>query len=77
MAISQILVAPGGGGSVELGAGALLPAFLPSELTGITVILWRLFTYHLNLVVGGAAFFAWMGAKGRKKVVEKVRRRRG
>ena len=75
MAISQILVAPGGGGSVELGAGALLPAFLPSELTGITVILGRLFTYHLNLLVGGLAFFAWMGGRGRKRVVEKVRGR--
>lgn len=77
MAISQILVAPGGGGSVELGAGALLPSFLPSHLTGIVVILWRLFTYHLNLIVGGAAFFAWMGSRGRKTVVETVRRRRG
>lgn len=77
MAISQILVAPGGGGSVELGAGALLPSFLPSNLTGIVVILWRLFTYHLNLIVGGAAFFAWMGGRGRKTVVETVRRRRG
>jgi uncharacterized protein (TIRG00374 family) len=77
MAISQILVAPGGGGSVELGAGALLPVFLPSALTGIVVLLWRFFTYHLNLIVGGAAFFLWMGARGRQKVVEKVRRRRG
>jgi glycosyltransferase 2 family protein len=77
MAISQILVAPGGGGSVELGAGALLHAFLPAHLTGIAVVLWRLFTYHLNLLVGGLAFFAWMGGRGRKKVVEKVRRRRG
>ncbi|HEX6202106.1 MAG TPA: lysylphosphatidylglycerol synthase domain-containing protein [Thermoanaerobaculia bacterium] len=77
MAISQILVAPGGGGGVELGAGALLPVFLPSALTGIVVLLWRFFTYHLNLIVGGTAFFLWMGARGRKRVVEKVRRRRG
>lgn len=76
MAISQILVAPGGGGSVELGAGALLPVFLPGGLTGIAVLLWRFFTYHLNLIVGGAAFFLWMGSRGRKTVVEKVRRRR-
>lgn len=76
MAISQILVAPGGGGSVELGAGALLLAFLPAHLTGIAVLLWRLFTYHLNLLVGGLAFFTWLGGRGRKKVVEKVRRRR-
>jgi glycosyltransferase 2 family protein len=76
MAISQILVAPGGGGSVELGAGALLHAFLPAHLTGIAVLLWRLFTYHLNLLVGGLAFFTWMGGRGRKTVVEKVRRRR-
>lgn len=77
MAISQILVMPGGGGSVELGAGALLPVFLPAGLTGIAVLLWRLFTYHLNLLVGGTAFFLWMGGRGRRKVVEKVRRRRG
>jgi uncharacterized membrane protein YbhN (UPF0104 family) len=77
MAVAHVLVAPGGGGSVELGAGALLTAFLPSRLTGIVVILWRLYTYHLNLVVGGAVFFAWMGARGRKTLVKKVRRRRG
>ena len=77
MAVAHLLVAPGGGGSVELGAGALLTAFLPARLTGIVVILWRLYTYHLNLVVGGAVFFAWMGARGRKTLVKKVRRRRG
>jgi uncharacterized membrane protein YbhN (UPF0104 family) len=77
MAVAHVLVAPGGGGSVELGAGALLTAFLPSRLTGIVVILWRLYTYHLNLVVGGAVFFAWMGTRGRKTLVKKVRRRRG
>lgn len=77
MAVAHVLVAPGGGGSVELGAGALLTAFLPARLTGIVVILWRLYTYHLNLVVGGAVFFAWLSARGRKTLVKKVRRRRG
>jgi uncharacterized membrane protein YbhN (UPF0104 family) len=51
---------------VELGAGALLPAFLPAGLAGIVVLLWRLFTYHLVLLAGGTVFFLTLLRRRRK-----------
>jgi uncharacterized protein (TIRG00374 family) len=55
--LSMLVVAPGGGGVVEVLAALILPAFVPVPLVGTVVLLWRLFTYHLYLLGGGAAFF--------------------
>lgn len=66
LTISHALVVPGGGGGVELGAGVLLPAFLPAGLAGIVVLLWRFFTYHLVLLAGGTVFFVTLLRRRRK-----------
>jgi uncharacterized membrane protein YbhN (UPF0104 family) len=55
--LSLLIVAPGGGGSVELLSAFVLPIFAPGSLTGIIVLVWRFFSYHLYLLVGGTAFF--------------------
>lgn len=55
--LSMLVVAPGGGGTVELLAALILPAFVPVPLVGVVVLVWRLFSYHLYLLGGGAAFF--------------------
>lgn len=57
MIIAHFLVLPGGGGSVELGAGVVLALFVPASLVGAAVLLWRLFTFHWNLFIGGTVFF--------------------
>ena len=54
--ISMAVVAPGGGGSVELLAAVALPQFMPVHLVGVAILLWRLFTYHFYLLFGGAVF---------------------
>lgn len=64
MLIAHVLVLPGGGGSVELGAGVVLALFLPAPLVGAAVLLWRLFTYHWNLFVGGAVFAFGLAREG-------------
>ena len=48
---------PGGGGGVELAMALLLGRFVPLSMVGVIAILWRFFTYHMNLMVGGAVFF--------------------
>jgi uncharacterized protein (TIRG00374 family) len=54
--ISLAVVVPGGGGSVELLAAAALSPFVPAQLTGVAILLWRLFTYHFYLLFGGGVF---------------------
>lgn len=55
--ISLLVVAPGGGGSVELLSAIVLPALIPTGLVGVVVVVWRFFTYHLYIIGGGAMFF--------------------
>lgn len=57
MTSSLFFILPGGGGSVEVAMAVLLGHFVPLSLAGVIVILWRFFTYHLNLMVGGIVFF--------------------
>ncbi|MEF3169208.1 MAG: flippase-like domain-containing protein [Deltaproteobacteria bacterium] len=57
-ALSLALVIPGGGGGVEVVMAFILSFFIPVALVGVVLILWRFFTYHLYLLVGGAAS-AW------------------
>ncbi len=56
-ALSLLVVAPGGGGSVELLSALILPGFVSGGLIGVVVVVWRFFTYHLYLLGGGAVFF--------------------
>lgn len=55
-ALALVLVLPGGGGGIELLMTAVLRYFVPMSLVGVVVLLWRLFTYHLYLLVGGIVF---------------------
>ncbi len=55
--LSLLVVAPGGGGSVELLTAIILPTFVPTGLVGVVLIVWRFFTYHLYVIGGGAMFF--------------------
>lgn len=56
--VSMLVVAPGGGGSVEMLAAVALPQLMPTHLVGVAILLWRLFTYHFYLLFGGAVFAA-------------------
>ena len=55
--ISLLVVAPGGGGSVELLSGAVLPLFAPAALVGPALLIWRVATYHLYVLAGGVALW--------------------
>lgn len=56
--ISLLVVMPGGGGSVELLSGAILPLFAPAAVVGPAVLLWRVATYHLYVLAGGVALWS-------------------
>lgn len=56
-AISLLVVAPGGGGSVELLTAVILPSFVSGNIVGVVLVVWRFFTYHLYILGGGAMFF--------------------
>lgn len=51
--IAHAAVLPGGGGSAELGGGQALAFFLPTPQVIPAVLLWRLFTFHWNIFLGG------------------------
>ena len=48
---------PGSSGMTELGVGGLYTVLIGSSLIGVFVLLFRLITYHMNLIVG--AFFQY------------------
>jgi uncharacterized membrane protein YbhN (UPF0104 family) len=60
----MLVVLPGGGGSIEILSGVLLPLFAPLAAVGPAVVIWRIFTYHLYVVVGGAAFWRSLRSPG-------------
>ena len=49
---------PGASGIAEVGSASLFVAFIPEKLVGLVTFGWRLFTFHLVLLVGG--FFAFI-----------------
>lgn len=56
-ALSLMVVAPGGGGSVEVLTAFLLPNLVSYGLVGVVMLVWRFFSYHLYVLGGGAMFF--------------------
>jgi glycosyltransferase 2 family protein len=56
-AFSLLLVLPGGGGGVEVTAALILRQLVPIPLVAVILLMWRFFTFHLYLLVGGSVFF--------------------
>lgn len=54
--IGLIVVAPGGGGAVELITSFALTPMVGVQNAVIAVVVWRFFTYYLYLAGGGLAF---------------------
>jgi uncharacterized protein (TIRG00374 family) len=48
---------PGGSGVGELGAYAFFQGYIPDNIVGGFIILWRLFSQYLSALVGGILFF--------------------
>ena len=75
--VSLLVVAPGGGGSVELLSGAVFPLFAPAALTGPVLLIWRVATYHLYVLAGGVALWRQLRGGAVLPEAETARRARG
>ncbi len=53
LVIIMMPTTPGSSGMTELGVGGLYTELIGSSLIGVFVLLFRLITYHMNLIVGG------------------------
>lgn len=54
--LGLLVVAPGGGGSLELLSTLILKPLTGAQVAGLSVVLWRIFTYYLYIAGGGLAF---------------------
>lgn len=54
--LGLLVIAPGGGGSVEILSTLILRPLAGGHVAGLAVIFWRFFTYYLYVAVGGIAF---------------------
>ncbi|MDI9645335.1 MAG: UPF0104 family protein [Archaeoglobales archaeon] len=54
--VSLLPLTPGSSGIAETSMAYLYSAFIHSGLLGITVAIWRIITYHMNLVFGLLVF---------------------
>lgn len=53
-AVLLFIPTPGAGGVAEAGAAALYALLCPRYMLGIFVVLWRLFSFYLGAIIGGA-----------------------
>ena len=54
--LQLVLVIPGGSGGIEIAFFVMMGHFIPPEIVGIALILWRFYTYHLYVIGGGIVF---------------------
>ena len=59
--IVLVPITPGSSGIAEFGFVALFSTFAKSVPMGVFVVLWRLITYHFNLIAGGVAISKVLG----------------
>ncbi|MDY0388327.1 MAG: flippase-like domain-containing protein [Methanolobus sp.] len=57
MILTVIPATPGGSGIAEFAGTTLFSLFVSSSVLGITVIVWRAFTFYMNILVGGFVSF--------------------
>ena len=61
----QLVVLPGGAGGVDVAYSVLMSPYLSPQTIGLTLILWRVYTYYLYLAVGAPIFFFKTGEAAR------------
>jgi uncharacterized protein (TIRG00374 family) len=54
--LQLVIVIPGGSGGIEVIFALLMGHFMPPELVGVALVLWRFYTYHLYVICGGLVF---------------------
>lgn len=54
--VGLLVIAPGGGGSLEILSTLILKPLAGAQVAGLSVIIWRIFTYYLYVAAGGLAF---------------------
>jgi len=63
--VAPYIPIPGASGAAELGTAALFARFVPQSLLALFVLIWRVFCYYGNTIMGGAAFITLMRSKDR------------
>ncbi|HHV63132.1 MAG TPA: flippase-like domain-containing protein [Firmicutes bacterium] len=58
---------PGSSGAMEVGFAILLGRFVPFQLIGVFVAVWRFITYYLMLLIGGTLFAIGIGRGWKRK----------
>jgi len=59
--LAFLFVLPGGAGGVEILTTTILNFFVPLPLVGIVMLIWRFFTYYMNLIFCGIIFIFTLG----------------
>ncbi|OGL46392.1 MAG: hypothetical protein A2161_03110 [Candidatus Schekmanbacteria bacterium RBG_13_48_7] len=67
---SFFIMTPGGSGGVEMAYSILFAPFLPVHLIGVSLLIWRFYTYYLNIIIGGLVVFFSMGKEGIKTLLD-------
>ncbi|HZE21727.1 MAG TPA: lysylphosphatidylglycerol synthase transmembrane domain-containing protein [Desulfobaccales bacterium] len=57
----QVLMTPGGAGTVGAGYAAFLSPYLGGQSLGFSLLMWRFFTFYWLLIVGGPIFLLKTG----------------
>jgi uncharacterized protein (TIRG00374 family) len=63
LALGMFLIVPGGVGGVEALMMAALSVRIPAASAGAILLVWRFFTYHVNLLGGALALFSALRAE--------------
>ncbi|MFW6281998.1 MAG: lysylphosphatidylglycerol synthase transmembrane domain-containing protein [bacterium] len=61
--IQPFMPTPGAAGIAELGFASLFISFLPNNIIGLVTIIWRFFTYYIELLIGGFLVIKTIGKK--------------
>ncbi|MDP8012171.1 MAG: flippase-like domain-containing protein [Thermoplasmata archaeon] len=50
--LTIIPISPGGSGIVELAAAFLYGPFIPKDIIGVVILIWRFIVFYLNIIIG-------------------------
>jgi uncharacterized protein (TIRG00374 family) len=68
----QIVLLPGGGGTVGAGYAAFLSPYLGGQTLGFSLLMWRFFTFYWLLIIGGPVFLFKTGKAAHDLLTKKA-----
>jgi uncharacterized protein (TIRG00374 family) len=72
---SFLIMTPGGSGGAEIAYSIVFKSIIPIHIIGVSLLIWRFYTFYLQIIIGGIIVSVSMGKEGIRTLLDMLMRK--